>query len=33
MNISNSDEEHCVTHTLGGTCDHEHVGACEHCTK
>ena len=33
MNISDADSVHCSTYGLGGTCDHEHVGACEHFTR
>ena len=32
MNISDADSVHCSTYGLGGTCDHEHVGACGCCT-
>ena len=32
MKISDADAAHCEMHDIGGTCDHEHVGACGCCT-
>ena len=33
MNISDADAAHWAKYALDGTCDHEHVVACECCTR
>ena len=33
LKISGAYVSHCKTYVIGGTCDHEHVGACKTCTR